>query len=278
MKKERTGTIFSIFLNFLVSFIKICSGLVLHSYTLLSSGYYTLCDMAEEFLAFLGSKIRHRRANSKHPFGVGKVEYSFQIIWGLILIFLSLYLLLKSPDLVFRKTNALIIFCIFLIILLKFLNANYLFEIGKKEQSQMLITSARRSCKDALLTLFLALFIFIGRFFPFFDFLGCLLVILVIFVKGLIIVVENIILINGQNDSSKKISEKVKKIVNKNSKVNFSAIYLVNVKNFYMATIVIEISDDVNILCLLKLEQLIKNAIRIERLYIKFIDFEVYKK
>ena len=62
MKKERKSLIFSIFINLTVSILKIIGGLFLGSYTLVTNGYYTLCDFSEEVLAFIGSLIGHKRA------------------------------------------------------------------------------------------------------------------------------------------------------------------------------------------------------------------------
>ena len=89
MKKERKSLVFSMFINLVVSMLKIIGGTFLKSYTLITSGYYTLCNFSEEFLATIGSLIGHKRANKKHPFGFGKTEYIAQILVGVIFIFLA---------------------------------------------------------------------------------------------------------------------------------------------------------------------------------------------
>ncbi len=96
MKIERRMTLIDILLNGLISFIKIYGGMVFCSYTLMVSGYYTLTMVASEFLAYSGSLFRGRRANMDEPFGFGKFECLSHMIYGIILIVIAIYLLIKS--------------------------------------------------------------------------------------------------------------------------------------------------------------------------------------
>ena len=151
MKKERKSLIFSMFINLTVSILKIIGGLFLGNYTLVTTGYYTLCDFAEETLAFIGSLIGHKRANKKHPFGYGKTEYVAQILVGVIFIFLAIYIFIRSLYLEYSQTNPIITFVILSVTLMQFLNSNYLLQIGKNIHSQMLFASCqigRASCRE----------------------------------------------------------------------------------------------------------------------------------
>ena len=162
MKKERKSLIFSMFINLTVSILKIIGGLFLGSYTLVTNGYYTLCDFSEEVLAFIGSLIGHKRANKKHPFGYGKTEYIAQILVGVIFILLAIYIFIKSLYLEYAQTNPIITFVIISVTLMQFLNSNYLLQIGKDIHSQMLFASCHSSYYDALLTIISSLFILLS--------------------------------------------------------------------------------------------------------------------
>lgn len=278
MKKERKSLVFSMFINLVVSMLKIIGGLLLNSYTLITTGYYTLCDFSEEVLAFIGSLIGHKRANKKHPFGFGKTEYIAQILVGVIFIFLAIYIFIKSLYLEYAQTDPIITFVILSVTLMQFLNSNYLLQIGKDIHSQMLFTSCHSSYYDALLTIISSLFIFLSVWVSFFDYLGVLLIIILIFYKGLRIIFDNIILINGQNDNSDKITNKVKNIVKKTKDVTFSSISLVNVKNYYCVTIEIGVEDALTMGELLRLEFYLRNQIHQSIKTIKTIDFEILKK
>ena len=277
MKKERKSLIFSMFINLTVSILKIIGGLFLGSYTLVTNGYYTLCDFSEEVLAFIGSLIGHKRANKKHPFGYGKTEYIVQILVGIIFIFLAIYIFIKSLYLEYAQPNPIITFVIISVTLMQFLNSNYLLQIGKDIHSQMLFASCHSSYYDALLTIISSLFIFLSVWVSFFDYLGVLLIIILIFYKGLRIILDNIVLINGQNDNSDKITNKIKSIVKKTKDVTFSSASLVNVKDYYCVTIEIGVEDALTMGELLHLEFYLKNQIHKNIKTIKTIDFEILK-
>ena len=277
MKNERKSLVFSMFINLTVSILKIIGGLILNSYTLITTGYYTLCDFSEEVLAFIGSLIGHKRANKKHPFGFGKTEYIAQILVGVIFIFLAIYIFIKSLYLEYAQTNPIITFVILSVTLMQFLNSNYLLQIGKDIHSQMLFASCHSSYYDALITIISSLFILLSVWISFFDYLGVLLIIILIFYKGLRIIFDNIILINGQNDNSDKITNKIKKIVKKTKDVTFSSLSLVNVKNYYCATIEIGVEDALTMGELLRLEFYLRKQIHQSIKTIKTIDFEILK-
>ena len=278
MKKERKSLIFSMFINLTVSILKIIGGLFLGSYTLVTNGYYTLCDFSEEVLAFIGSLIGHKRANKKHPFGYGKTEYIAQILVGVIFIFLAIYIFIKSLYLEYAQTNPIITFVILSVTLMQFLNSNYLLQIGKDIHSQMLFASCHSSYYDALLTIISSLFILLSVWVSFFDYFGVLLIIILIFYKGLRIILDNIVLINGQNDNSDKITNKIKSIIKKTKDVTFSSASLVNVKDYYCVTIEIGVEDALTMGELLHLEFYLKNQIHKNIKTIKTIDFEILKK
>ena len=277
MKKERKSLIFSMFINLTVSILKIIGGLFLGSYTLVTNGYYTLCDFSEEVLAFIGSLIGHKRANKKHPFGYGKTEYIAQILVGVIFILLAIYIFIKSLYLEYAQTNPIIIFVILSVTLMQFLNSNYLLQIGKDIHSQMLFASCHSSYYDALLTIISSLFILLSVWISFFDYFGVLLIIILIFYKGLRIILDNIVLINGQNDNSDKITNKIKSIIKKTKDVTFSSASLVNVKDYYCVTIEIGVEDALTMGELLHLEFYLKNQIHKNIKTIKTIDFEILK-
>lgn len=277
MKKERKSLIFSMFINLVVSLLKIIGGIFLKSYTLITSGYYTLCDFSEEILAYIGGLIGHKRANKKHPFGFGKSEYIAQILVGVIFILLAIYLFIKSLYLEYAQTNPIIAFVIISVTLMQFLNSNYLLQIGKDIHSQMLFASSHSSYFDALLTIISSLFILLSVWISFFDYLGVLFIIIIIFYRGIRIIFDNIILINGQNDNSEKITNKIKSIVKRSKNVTFSAVSLVNVKNYYCVTVEIGVEDAITMGELLRLEFSLRKKIHNNIKSIKTIDFEILK-
>ena len=278
MKKEHKNLVFSMIINIMITTLKIVGGLIFNSYTLVAGGYYTLCNFIQEFLAYIGSKINHRRANIKHPFGFGKIEYIAQIIVGLIFILIAVFILIKSIYLTYNIANHKIIFTLLIILLFLYLNAQYLLEIGKKIRSQALFISSRSSFYDASVTLISSIFIILSIWISLFDFFGSLFIVITLFYKGIKIIIDNVVLITGQNDTPTKITNKIKKIMNSYKEVKLSDISLINVKNFYCITIEMGIDDNINVNQLIKLENNLRYKIYKEKINIKMIDFEIIKK
>ena len=278
MKKEHKNLVFSMIINIMITTLKIVGGLIFNSYTLVAGGYYTLCNFIQEFLAYIGSKINHRRANIKHPFGFGKIEYIAQIIVGLIFILIAVFILIKSIYLTYDIANHKIIFTLLIILLFLYLNAQYLLEIGKKIRSQALFISSRSSFYDASVTLISSIFIILSIWISLFDFFGSLFIVITLFYKGMKIIIDNVVLITGQNDTSTKITNKIKKIMNSYKEVKLSDISLINVKNFYCITIEMGIDDNINVNQLIKIENNLRYKIYKEKINIKMIDFEIIKK
>ena len=277
MKRERKNVILSMFVNLITAMLKIVTGLIFNNYTIMTSGYYTLCNFSQEFMCETSSIYRKRRANRKYPFGYGNIEYIAYIIIGVIFVLIAMYIFIKSLRLQYSQVDFKIIFSLIAIILIQFINASYLLQVGKEIRSQMLFSSAHSSYYDAVQMIIGSLIIILTIFISFFDFLGCIIITISILKKGINIIKDNYILIKGQNDKNKTITDKIKKVIKTIDKIKYSETNLVNIKDFYYITIEIGIDDDLSICELIKKENELKNKIYKERLKIKYIDFEIIK-
>ncbi len=278
MKKERIYTVVGFVVNILITIIKIFSGIVFSSYTLMVGGYYTLTDIAHEFIAYSGSLARGRRASKKEPFGYGFIESLSICLFGAVLIAIAVYVLIKSCYLNYTATDIRLIFIVGFLFVFKFLSANIIFAYAKSIQSQMLMESAISSYKDSLTSIGIFLLIFISFKYPLVDQIGSIFMGILIMLKGIKIIIDNIILIKGQNDNVKTINNKLKKIVATDGKIMYSNSNLINVLDFYKVDIEILVDDEISIYDLLKWQRKIKRIIKKEKLNIKFIEFTVYKK
>ena len=86
-----------------------------------------------------------------------------------------------------------------------FVFAKILFKKGKDVQSEMLMDITHDTYFDGIISVIEIFFIVLGSFMPIFDLLGVIFVSLLIINKGIKIIVDNILLVKGQNDLSKKI-------------------------------------------------------------------------
>ena len=276
IKEEQTLNV-SMFINLALAIIKIVCGIFFNSYILMMLVYFTLCNYINEAIAYIGSVISMRKANMKHPFGFGKQESILHIFVGIILIITSIYLFEQTFYLDFTYASGNIIFIMITIILMHFLNSNYTFNISKNIFSQSLYITSKNSYYDALLNILMFILIMLSIKIPLINLYGCLFISVLIFIKGYKIIANNIILMHSSNDTSKKVNDKVKQIINKYNNVYFNSINLNNINKHYTATIEISIDDDLSLPELIKIEREIKYNIYRAKLKIKHIDFEIVK-
>ncbi len=115
------------------------------------------------------------------------------------------------------------------IILMHFLNSNYTFNISKNIFSQSLYITSKNSYFDAILNILMFILIMLSIKIPLINLYGCLFISVLIFIKGYKIITSNIILMHSSNDTSKKVNDKVKQIINKYNNVYFNSINLNNI-------------------------------------------------
>lgn len=278
MRVERRITVFGIIINSLITFLKIYAGMVFNSYTLMVSGYYTLCNMSQDFLGFSGSVIRGRRASRTEAFGYGKIPLLSLTFYGLIIFFLGVFIFVKANTLNYVITDFRIVAILFILLFALWLFSRNLFKNAKMIQSEMLMDMAHFSYYDLILTLFSFLFIFISSFIPIFDMFGSLFLGFIIILKSINIILNTFVMLKGQNDQNKKIIKRVENIINEGDGIYYSNCNLINVKNFYKISIEILVDDSVSIGDLVLWEYHLMEKIRVSKLHISMVEFLIYKK
>lgn len=275
MIKEQQTLSINMFINLLLAIIKITIGIVFNSYILITCGYYTLINYIEEIICYIGSIIGMRKANIKYPFGYGRFNNILHIIIGIIFMLVGVYIFEKTFYLDFTYANYNILFIVIGIILIHFLNANYTFDTSKNILSQALYVISKNNYYEAFINIFMSILIIISIWVPIVNLYGCLFIAILIFIKGLIIIINNFNIMHSQNDTSKKINDKIKRVISKYDKIKFNTIYINNIKNYFTITIEIIIDNDLRLPELLKIEKKVKYNIYKEKLNIRYIDFEI---
>ena len=277
MKEERKMVVTSLFINALVIFAKIFSGLVFGSYTLIVGGYYTLCNFTSDFLGFSSSLVRGRKASKKEPFGYGKLPMYAMSSYGLIIVLVGLFVLIKAFFLKYDYIDLRIILPIMVIVFSLFVFAKILFKKGKDVQSEMLMDITHDTYFDGIISVIGIFFIVLGSFMPIFDLLGVIFVSLLIINKGIKIIVDNILLVKGQNDLSKKIIKAVESSMKECDGIYYSNCNLINVRNYYKAVVEVLVDDEVILSDLIMWEEYVKGKIKSLRSGIKMVDFLIYR-
>ena len=158
MKIEFKILIYSMINNLIISTTKIVGGLVLGLGSLLADGLHTFCDFVTDIICMVGAKISKRRPTKHHPFGYGKFEYLTNQFVGVILFLLGVFIIYNgfTGEHVIPPLN--ILYLLLAAVILKVINILVMHYVGKKINSQILITSVEESRLD-LVSSFLVIII-----------------------------------------------------------------------------------------------------------------------
>ena len=96
MEKVSKIMFVSVFTNLILAIIKMIFGFIGKSSALLADGIHSLSDLITDFFAIIGSKLSEKPADSKHPYGHGKLEYLTSIVISIVVLTLGITLITNS--------------------------------------------------------------------------------------------------------------------------------------------------------------------------------------
>lgn len=284
MTKEGKVLITSMLINFFVSAMKVMTGIICNSKSMVADGFHSLSDFITDIVAIYGSKISKKRANKKHPDGYGKIEYVTDIFIATVIFFLAIYTIFNSFSNQHSTTNIAWIIVIIFTIILKHINSKILLIKGKEYHSPILITSSKESHDDMISSLGVIIIIIISQFqsiFPilkYADAIGSIIIGLMILKTSLSLLIENFIFLMGETESNQEIEKKIKSIIEKYPEIAYKNIELERHGSYYVLELEVYILKNIKVFNLLKIESEIRKKIKKLNLRIKFIDINLFKK
>lgn len=278
MLEEKKYSMVNILVSLILVFAEIIGGMLLRSYSLICVGYYSLCNLLLHYLTHISSNIRGRRVDMRLPFGVGRLEFAVSALIGAAFMVIGMYVFEKSFYLNYMPVNPKIFVLIVLVALFKYSNLTYAYNVAKKSRSQMMMVVAQNHYKDLIFTVVPFIMALFSLYDPNVDIVGCLIISFFIFIKGIKIVRYNFMMEHGQNDNSTVVNNKIKNIVDNYKDINIIDISLVNVKNYYMAIIDIEVDSELSLFEVLRIERKIMRKVSKERMHVRELDFIEYER
>lgn len=97
--RQKTGLmvgIVGILINGLIFVLELSSGIITGSTTLLADAFHNSVDMISSVVTVINFLVVGKPANSKHPFGFGRVEYLCSLFVGMIILGIGLFFLYSS--------------------------------------------------------------------------------------------------------------------------------------------------------------------------------------
>ncbi len=165
-----SGTV-GILCNFFLFLLKLTTGLLMNSISILSDGFNNLSDVGSSVVSVIGAKMSNKRPDPEHPFGHGRVEYIASLIVSFLILMVGVELLKSSvgkiihPEAVSFYPVAIVILAASMLV--KVWMYSYNRYLGKKIQSSLLLATARDSLNDVISTGAVIVSTIIGYFLPF---------------------------------------------------------------------------------------------------------------
>ncbi len=145
-----------IILNILLCLIKLLAGALSGSVAISADAINNLSDAGSSVITLIGFKLASKKADSKHPFGHGRLEYLSGLLVSLLIMLMGVELAQSSFDKILAPTevtvNLTVIIILAVSVLAKLYIAFYNRKIGKRINSSAMLATATDSISDCITT------------------------------------------------------------------------------------------------------------------------------
>ena len=266
----------SLIVNTILVILKIIFGFVGSSSALIADGFHSLSDLTTDVISIIGLKAATRKADKKHPYGHGKIEYLLCILIGIVIIFLGGTLIIES----FTKENnapkTIVMIVTIITILTKYLIAKYISKKGEFLNSSILTASGEESLADVYSSIVVLISYFISQIYPYADKIATIIIAVLIISTGLKILKENISSILDEKESNPEVIEQIKKIINEQKQIiKYNNLRLIKFGSYYKCELTIFIDGNQTIINSNNLVETLKKEITKNNEKIKYINIYV---
>ncbi len=150
------ASIVGICCNVLLFVVKLMTGLLINSISVMADAFNNLSDAASSIIGFVGVKMAGKPADEDHPFGHGRIEYIAAFIVAFIVIQVGFSLFktsfgkIREPEVM--TFNMISIVILLLSIGVKLWMSVFNRKLGKRIQSKVMLATAADSMGDVVTT------------------------------------------------------------------------------------------------------------------------------
>jgi len=200
---------FAIFVNIILALLKIMTGKIFFSMSLLSDGLNSLSDLITNVLVIVGLKVGSNPEDKEHPFGHGKIESVFSVIIGTF-IMITAFELIKdnfSKLISFNSENNvnttfIPIIITVLAILIKIFQLAFMQKKAKKYNNALINSLLEDYKTDIVISTSVLIGLTLSKIHPIFDTVVGFIVSMYIIKSGYELIKENsLILLDSQDDA-----------------------------------------------------------------------------
>ena len=276
----------SMFANISLIIMKLITGFICNSKSLIADGFHSLSDLSTDIIALVGNNLSKKPADKDHPYGHGKINYITSVLIGSLIILMGFSLFKNSFNYSYSETRKITIFVVIFTNIIKLIVSRLLIITGKATNNNILISSGKESFTDVfssilvLITLTLSLFSKEIELFKYMDMVGSIIISIIIMIVGLRILLENFSSLIGQVEMSSEKLDLVKLYLKGKFDIKIKDILLLKYGHYYQAFIDIEVDKNTKLIKLDEEIKKIKDELLNSDFNIKYVhvDFDISKK
>jgi cation diffusion facilitator family transporter len=225
MNKVTKAMVITFITNLILSFLQVIIGMIGNSAAVVADGVHTITDLITDVVAIIGSKLSNKRANQKHPFGYGQIEYITSVFIGVVVMAMGLYLISTSVEEKLIIPHVAVIIVTIITIVSKYVLYRYVLAKGKEYRNSILLASSQESLVDVISSFVVLISIVLMQFsdqvsiFIYADRLAAVAVSLFVIKTGFSIMSENIGHLIGEQETNETFINEIKDIFLKDSKI-----------------------------------------------------------
>ena len=267
MKREFKVFGFSMIINLFISIIKISGGVYFNFASLISDGMQTLSDFITDIVSFIGVKVSKKRPTKSYPFGFGKMEYIINLVIGVILLLLSIFIVVNGFISKWHIPSLLVLFILFVALILKIITLFFLYSVGKKINSQLLITSYQESKMDLYSSIGVIVATILLQFsddiviFRYVDVVVALVMGFVVFKTAFNILKDNSMNLIGKVEDNLELYKKIEEFLLDIKGVEKVKFYLIRYGKYYKIQLMVEMDANLTLRQVTRLEEKIKKEL-----------------
>ena len=279
--KEKKIIIFTALLNVIVASLKLVLGILFSFSTLISDSIQSFIDFFTDITSLIANKIGKRRANKIYPFGYGQIYYLSNLLTGILLFCIGLFILYQTFTSKGEFTpNWILFFALIFVLFIKMIVIRLLQSYGKSTKSELLIESYKESKADFISTCTVIIVLILSFFEEYIpdniniDKIGSLGMAIYVFYISIQMIVSNIrgILINDKENDD--IKDDIIKELEKFKKIHVTKIRIIKISYYYSVFLQIDVDDNIKIKDFLTIEKKVKKQLKSLNKLIRFIDVE----
>lgn len=278
MQKVSNIMIISFITNLSLSIIKIITGLIFTSSALIADGIHSFSDLVTDVVAIIGDHISRKPADSKHPFGHGKLEYLTSLAIGIIILFLGFSVISGSFNKEIVIPSILVSIVSLFTIITKFILSGFLINKGKKLKNSILVASGKESstdCFSSIVVLISSILMQFSEKFAFLkyaDMVATIIVGIFIVKVGFTILKSNVSILIGECETDEEVLDDLRKKIMKEEYVKkIDNLYLFKYGSYYKLIFEVTIDGNLSFKEAHSLVHILENKIKSSNPKIKYI-------